>query len=402
MSHQDHTTPSRKKNPVIINETVFCDTETDFRITELYYSRLIACIESVKNQEIHIPHLLVHVIYVSEEKKTYISKLEAIAKQISTDNFKLIIVTYAHPEEGYPFPAGSHIDFIKMPNRSPGYRDRLFQKTVSRLSEQFEIEDFEYFIRIALDDDDFWAPWHVNEVIHIAEHKLTSAPAKLFAIGLVDGFIAHVGEDIARLTTVKFNRCINGNKFVVSRDLNRILNISPWSINDWLDAGTKRDFRNNHEGELALMETGVPSFCYFRRGYNLSQQNKDWCIEKKLEELTFSGEPELIAAIPSLSKDYSHRDIKEVLNAEKLKLSVRLLEKKLKFSTNFDSLRSPGDLISYYLLKDGNRVASLSYSASRNQDEFPLVHGSGSYRVKAFLKRAGTIIETVASTPITF
>ncbi|WP_447577886.1 hypothetical protein [Achromobacter kerstersii] len=401
MNQPAHSRHAEPPTAIVINETVFCDTETSPDVLDLYFSRLLVSMESVRSQRLTPNCRLAHVLYVSSDKKEYIQRLKAIAEDKNTEQKKLLVVVYTHPSEGYPFPPGSHIDLVKMPNRTSDYRDALFQKALAELSSAITWDASAYFIRIALDDDDFWAPWHLDEVIAAAEHFLNDKTKDTFAIGLTNGFIANVDESRAVLTTIKFNRCLNGNKFVVSRSLEKMRDLSPWGINDWVDVGVQRAFRSQHNGDLVLIENGVPSFCYFRRGYNLSQQNKDWCIEEKLNQTSFRSEHELIEALYAHSAQHNVRHVKEIFNEETLKVTVRYLKDHLKFNSSFDSLKQPGDLIAFYLLKDGDRVAALMYSGTRSSGEFALGYGPGTYRIKAFFKRNGVVEKTAVSVALT-
>jgi len=387
-----------KEQPIIIIETVFCDTETNAEIIATYYERLLTCIDSVKSQIVDSSCGIAHIVYISEDKNEYVRRVRDIADKVNTDKFKLLVSTYRHPAEGYPFPAGSHVDLVKTPNRTPGYRDRLFKRGLEQVAKNFDVENAQHIVRIALDDDDLWAPWHAYEINIVAAELLESTKKEIIAIGLVDGYIAYIAEGSCMLSTVRFNRCLTGNKFIASRDVNKILTLSPWGIHDWLDTGSKRDFETEHNGYLSIVSTGIPSFCYFRRGFNLSQQSKDWCIEQKISDSQFKTESELISFIQNARSNYGPRKLAEKINQEKLKIAARLKGNRIRFTTNFSSMKSPGDVIAYYLLKDGARVDSLPYDADRDAAEFSARHGSGAYRIKAFLKKDGAVTETAMST----
>lgn len=268
---------------LIISESIFCDVEKDCQILSIYYDRLILNLRSINQLSID-GFDFVHFLYISKDKAEYILKIKNI---LAKNNKNVKIIEYEHPCNGYPWKENTHIDLIKNPNKSPGYRDQLFEKV------SIDFAAYSYFVRIAIDDDDAWLNHHLVNVFKISQYLRNIFLDEDVVVGaaILSTYVAKV-VDRQNITVDKVNlsRAICGNKFFCSSSWEKIKKWSPWALPDRIDEDSLKKFKKNFGISYFLIKNLEPGLVYFRRGQNLSAQNKDWCIDNYIDRFCFSSE----------------------------------------------------------------------------------------------------------------
>lgn len=342
---------------LIVSETIFCDVETDKEKLNEYFERLKLCLLSISNIDAYGFDYR-HLLYVSNDKTEFIEKIKSF---IEEKNIKFVdVVDYEHPKEGYPYGKNDHIDLIKNPNRSSGYRDRLFEKA--------SIDNFRYdgFLRVAIDDDDAWLSGHLRNLLNLGVylHSL-SGEQLLVAGGVLSAYIAKVkkGDTQVELEKVELDRAICGNKFYFSKNWEKIKSWSPWSIPDVIDESAIEKFKKNYNISLFKLSGVEPGFIYFRRGLNLSSQSKSWCTKKAIDKQMLPNE----RSVTSLSQNGMVNKSLEaiVIGARKYHEFIYYSKEDQKILYEFpcDSSSVDGGLkLSFYLYINGRIEKKIGYT----------------------------------------
>jgi len=163
---------------------MFCDFESDTEVLSDYMNRWIHALSQLAKVEVPPEAELRHLLYLSADKSDVRNKLDDFLSALSDEiRWRFVVVEYVHPAEGYPDLAGStHPDFIKNPNKHAPRREGLFQKALEQVGEVSS----ERIIRIALDDDDWWMPWQVTDIVRFAEQAYE--PGKVVAVGNAEDY----------------------------------------------------------------------------------------------------------------------------------------------------------------------------------------------------------------------
>lgn len=372
------------KKIAVISETIFCDSESNFSVLDVYFERLVKCLHSIANLDISGFDYR-HILYISGDKSTHIEKIQNLNFAGLGD--RLVVIKYEHPEEGYNLP-GDHIDLIKNPNRSPGYRDKLFAMV------GLDFEDYDFIIRIAIDDDDLWLPWHIKNIVEYVGDKYFNVEYSekfIHGIGILNSYIAYVASDKCIVEKVELNRFICGNKFYVSNDWGWISKWSPWSFPDLVDDAVVLKFRSRHGIQLNSLSTNDPGFIYVRRGSNLSVQNKDWCVSKKDDVITISGEDELL----SLPRRFICEGLREINTEDVSLLNIEFRDSKIFYRLKFNK-GDKNKKFAFYLYGDGVAVNKKFYS-NFSEGFFDYFVANGDFVVVGFVRDEFGKIERVRS-----
>lgn len=263
-----NTRPATKieQPPVIMMETVFCDTETSPHILDRYFSFLLANVHTLSRSTYPDWYW---AIYISSDKIAFFDRLNSTIQASGLGNH-IFAISFSHPEEGYGNESEQHIDRLRRPNSSFPYRRQylkdIFVSTVPQL-----LESSRLIARLSLDDDDFIAPEHFWNIALAAEKwapLLDSADA--VAIGFNRIAVSYFSYDgNVETDDVEFTRILTGNKFYIAND---------FSI-DWSAYGIPETFpeeMHSTDGKIIyrIEKLESPTFSYNRHGDNFSGSGK--------------------------------------------------------------------------------------------------------------------------------
>ncbi|MHA6600327.1 alpha/beta hydrolase family protein [Corynebacterium coyleae] len=323
-------------------ETIFCDYESDPEILDKYFSRWLHSLRSVANITIPDGVFFRHFLYISSDKLEFAGKLRDILNALpDSQKTRFVIVPYDHPVGGYGYDEDSHPDQYKNPNKSAPNRDRLFERALSIEP----VPEWERSIRLTLDDDDLWAPWHLSEIVRAAD--LAYDPDKVVGVGLENAIIAYIDKGVADI--VGLNKAMNGNKFYVSDNKKWSLQtrLSPWSIPESFDP--KNVTRMSKAGvTLTRISGNRPGWVYGRWGTNLSGREKHRYYSNKQATFNFSDVNKIFEkSVHSSDKNLS-------LAIERLS-SPQSVERKqsLRIFVPSSFLRGNGDLFAVFRTPNG-------------------------------------------------
>lgn len=380
------------KKILLITETIFCDNETNCEILDLYLQRFFLTIRSYSHAtRSDFDH--VFIIYISSDKIYYRGKIEDYCSTLGAgDNgFLYKIIIYEHPAQGYSVNPLAHIDLIKNPNKGPILRDKLF----GSVNFNFCFKSYDCIVRAAIDDDDIIPTWHLDNIIQVAKKAAKHWSEGVIGVGFVNSYLVYFLDNIIEVDFVTLRRAINGNKFYIFKDFNKINAFSPWSIPDQLDDEIHDRVLRKTGVRLTLVNNSLPGIFYLRRGSNLSNYRKDSVVEKLILKKSLKNISDIF---------YFEKEDKIITSNDNffvpkvgLKVMANIIGKLICFTSNFDRFSEDGNKVSYYLYCDGVKISQISYG-TQNSGKFFIDDQKKIYRIKAFLRKIDTIIDTY-STP---
>lgn len=284
----DYRSKVSLKSPLIVIETIFCDTEKNSDVLFRYLSYFVGLISCVGAQNYGN---FIWFIHVSSDKGCAIDVIRSAIERVGLGS-RVYLNIYTHPKEGYGNEGEVHIDRIRRPNATyPERRDNLFSSAIKGAGfyESSELEDC-VVIRVALDDDDFITRTHFETLQSLGLEHSKKIDEKLLTviISLNRIFVSHFMPN-GKVDTfdVEFSRALTGCKFSVSvGDYPR----SAFSISERFDEV------DQSRPEVLYVECvqNEPSFSYNRHGGNLSGQNKNFYFKKEYGALKFSSHAQMI------------------------------------------------------------------------------------------------------------
>lgn len=367
---------------LVVAETIFCDVETDAKKINMYFERLKLCLLSISDinaSDFDYKHLL----YVSDDKEDLIKRLKKFIYEKKINFVEMVL--YSHPEDGYPWSSGDHVDLVKNPNRTSGYRDKLFDKA------SIEHNKYSGFLRVAIDDDDVWLREHLANLLKlgICLSKISKRNS-LVAGGVFSTYIAKVsdGDGGVELNKVELDRAVCGNKFYYSECWNKICAWSPWSIPDVIDEKAIEKFKKAYGIQLFSLSKVDPGFVYFRRGSNLSSQNKSWCTTEVVCKKNLLDEESVIQVSQSVSEQEHTQAAVNGANEYHNFAHYRESEKLIMFDIEKSFINFDDDLVaSFYLYCNGLFKEKKKYSKKRNGSFSIIAHDKSDYfEVVCFIK----------------
>lgn len=383
---------------LILLETIFCDYEHDPEILASYFERFQLTIESLSKQQVPARAELSVVVYVSGDKGTWADKVHGEIdrwQDVRDARVSIKIHTYEHPEIGYPEGDQTRVDWQKNPSKHAPHREQLFASSCGAV----DFSAYDRLIRITLDDDDVWLPWHATTLVTVAEAARSDrrvAHEEDLALGLLDVNIAYIGDGEIEVRTVALERTLTGDKFYVidepgARD--DLAKRSAWSIPEVMDKEQQRRMRRHGVGLYAVRNYGA-GFVYMRWGQNLSRQRKDGFQIVGLGSQTLAAPRDIL----ELSRNQVPTDRSSGLwfgiLPGRLKVEAKRHGRQVHASTNFDDVKKAGSQLALQVMRGDKRIDVRAYGSSATAvfEDVP----SG-VTVRAFIRRDGEITDRAAS-----
>ncbi|WP_162947762.1 hypothetical protein [uncultured Pseudomonas sp.] len=288
MLPRDYKSKVSLKIPLIVVETVFCDTETDPHVMSRYLSYFVGLIHCVGTQKYNN---FIWFIHVSDDKGRAVDVIRSAIERFGLSH-KVYLNIYSHPKEGYGNEAEVHIDRIRRPNSTyPERRDNLFSGAVQKSGfyKESELEGC-VVIRVALDDDDFITASHFELLQSLGSKYSAEIDNTLLTVLIsinrlfVSYFLPNGNVDVC---DVEFSRAMTGCKFSVSKGA---YPRSPFSITERFDEVD----RSRPEVLYVEHSQNLPSFSYNRHGDNLSAQNKSLYYKDEHAVVTFASHAKML------------------------------------------------------------------------------------------------------------
>lgn len=280
--------------PLIVIETVFCDTETNADVLNRYLSYFVGLIYCVSSQNYSN---FIWFVHVSSDKGQAIDAIRRVIERVGLGS-KVYINIYSHPKDGYGNEHEVHIDWVRRPNSTfPEHRDRLFSAALEK-SGFFPARELEkcVVVRLALDDDDFITARHFDSIQRLAlEHASVLTDKRLTVIvGMKRIFVSYfLANGKVEVADVEFSRVMTGCKFSVSIGA---YPRSAFSITERFEE-VDRD-----RADVMYVETAEnsPSFSYNRHGGNFSAQNKRLYYTHEYGVSAFSSHAQMLETFSRL------------------------------------------------------------------------------------------------------
>ena len=274
---------SHRERTLVFTETMFCDYEQDPEVRERYLTRWLLSLRQM--HEVHIPQGVHHValLYVSRDKQIELEKVRQLLCELGErEHQEFRIVEYSHPEAGYGLEGAKHPDLVKNPNKHAPRRNALFELALTEI----DLQRFDRFIRVGIDDDDFWLPWQLDEIVHIAREHVR--PDEFAAVGMTRFVAAYMEEGVA--DHVDTSRCMTGNKFYVAPKscFSQLRTTSPWGLPEIFDEEAAQRFARTGIS-LRSVSDHRAGWVYGRWGANLTVAHKDPYYLQKFGSMTFDS-----------------------------------------------------------------------------------------------------------------
>lgn len=382
---------------LVLLETIFCDNESDPEILGKYFARFELTVASLARQEVPNGTSFRATVYLSDGKGEWglrVRDLITSAQEDAAPGVELRLHEYSHPEIGYPEGDATRVDWAKNPNKHSPYRERLFEAAHTDV----DLESLDRLLRVTIDDDDLWLPWHIRNLVDIARSARQDERVGwkgVLAIGLLDTNVAYVGEDSVIVETLALERTLTGDKFYVIDEpaqLDTLRPYSPWSIPEVMDKNQRRLLEKRGIGLFAARNY-APSFVYMRWGQNLSIQRKDGFIIRTLGRTPVRVPANVLELTPD-QVSYVEAPLWLGILRGRLTIKARRNGATVEVSTTFDGIASPTSEICFYLLKEGEKIGNIGYSRKGRaifRDAPPGV------KVRGFHRRDGKVVERVDS-----
>lgn len=287
-------TASSSSYPLILLETLFCDTETNISAITKYLSYFKGLIGLVAKQEYRNFTWFIHV---SSDKGRAIDEIRKSIERLNLQN-NTVLNIYDHPAGGYKNEHETHIDRLRRPNSTyPELREKIFESALSTAGfDSHTIASDQILIRVAIDDDDFISPHYFSKIVELAEQESKNLdevnPQIVIGINrLWTTYLTPGGNSVVH--DVIFSRVMTGCKFSVGRGL---IPLTPYAIHERFE-----DVQNIAGKSIPhkICHLDKPVFSYNRHGGNYSNQNKKSYYDEHIGTYQFKSHKELINFIES-------------------------------------------------------------------------------------------------------
>ncbi|GGG64045.1 hypothetical protein GCM10011374_29480 [Kocuria dechangensis] len=350
----------------LIVETIFCDAELNLMVQRTYFARLKRTLLSLSRITVPEDLDVVHLLYVSVDKKRWLQELETLTGRLSrTSAVSFRVIPYGHPSNGYSSGGQAHPDTVKGPNKQHPLRNHLFRST----GEDVVDRPYEYIARATLDDDDLWLPWQAQEIRRVCMNLVSEPADQVVGVGLRNNFIAYSDEGGVKAQSVAMNRMLTGNKFYFypPTAFDQIGTLSPWNVPELMTVNYRERYRRTGV-DLRIQEHNVPGFVYMRRGNNLSAQQKTGYVTTEHGAADFADEA---AMYESLAADRVSgmmpprpMEIDYGIDPAQYRISVRRQANgDVSFSTNVQEVFGGESRFAFHLLRGVEPVQKLGYGA---------------------------------------
>jgi hypothetical protein len=290
---------------LIIIETIYCDIENNEQAKDRYLSYLIQNIKLIAHsQAIN----WIWSIYISSDKTKQISRL---AQEIEKHRLKekIRITVFSHPTEGYNNENETNIDKRLRPNSQPNRREVLFEQF--KKEHQLELDSITTYIRIGIDDDDFFCPTHLQNVISLSSYVRDAIiregynEACVWFRRIFISYFDYSGAvEVHDVTTTK---TLGGNRFSLAIGK---LPRHPFSIPEAYNINDK----NKELIGRFTFDLTQPTLSYNRHSGNLSSTNKSFIYDKLHQVYQLHNHTELIEFLSCTSEQQRKIWLKKSFN----------------------------------------------------------------------------------------
>ena len=382
---------------LVLLETIYCDYQTDPEIIGSYFTRFEHTVASLAQQDVPEDATFRATIYLSTDKGEWGDRVRALieeALRTAAPRVDIRIHDYTHPEIGYPEGDPTRVDWAKNPSKHAPYRERLFEAA----HEDVDLEALDRLLRVTIDDDDIWLPWHVKNLVEVAARAREDERVSwegVLALGLLDENLGDTGEDGVTLETLALERTLTGDKYYVidkPAELETLWPYSPWSIPEVMDLNQKRRLEQRGIG-LYAVRNYVPSFVYMRWGQNLSIQRKDGLIIRTLGRTPVASPAALLDLTPA---QVPHVDAELWFGILRGRLSIEARRNgtTVDVFTSFDDIAVPSSEVCYYLMQGNEKVGMIPYS---RKGRVMFRNAPPGVKVRGYHKRDGKVVERIDS-----
>lgn len=271
-------------SPLIILETVFCDTERDEQILNRYQTFFYGLFKAVVNQQYRN---YLWCVFVSEDKS---DQVDTFTKWIAASELggKIKLIPYKHPENGYGYEDDDHIDRARRPNTSLENRRQALTELIENCTD-LDFEKYQYVVRMGLDDDDFISSRYLKDISNcvIESYQKDPQKEKHRVFGFSNICCAYYRYDgSVDLDKVCMSRAMTGAKFSVSKFS---LPMSPFAISEDFMQWARM---NNQNVTYHKIVDNQPGFFYNRHGQNFSNQSKKYFYDRQFESIQYRSQSE--------------------------------------------------------------------------------------------------------------
>lgn len=267
----------------IIVETIFCDYETDLEVRQRYLDRWLVSLRYLAKVRPPENSTVTYLVYISRDKVEELTSVKNILKTFpESARQRFSFMLYDHPAEGYGYDDAKHPDLRMNPNKSSSNRDRLFRRAIKENDLRLNAK---WIVRMAIDDDDIWMPWHLEEVARYS--KLGREADRIVMVGMRNIVVPYVETGSADV--VEFSRHMTGSKFYVAQEdqFVKLSGFSPWSMPESIGQPTL-DRMNRYDVKIKSTNNNQPGFLYCRWGHNITSSAKNTYYHSKYFEYQFS------------------------------------------------------------------------------------------------------------------
>jgi len=278
--------------PLILLETLFCDTESNTSAIAKYLSYFKGLIGLIAKQQYRN---FIWFIHISSDKGRAIDEVRKIIERLDLQK-NAVINIYDHPVGGYNNEHETHIDRLRRPNSTyPELREKIFDDALATAGiNRADIDADQILVRVAIDDDDFVSPHYFSKIAELASQQALelNEDTPQAVIGINRVWITHLtpgGNSVVH--DVNFSRMMTGCKFSVSRG---IIPLTPYALYERFDAV------QNIAGRVIphkVCTLDKPIFSYNRHGGNYSNQNKKSYYDEHIATYQFKDHRALMEFI---------------------------------------------------------------------------------------------------------
>lgn len=266
------STNDKDHDLVIFSETIFADVETRWDKLRAFLDYYRLSLESISAQREVYGARHVHFTYVSVDKIREILVLARLINRLNRLSVfsEMRLVLFEHPADSREAENG-HIEHKYTPSRFGDSPKRLFRKAILNLGAE-DITARDLYLRCALDDDDIWLPWAMQEMAFAARAVVGKGGRPRKSLGFPNQFL-YYPQELGRVDSVRMAMVMTGSKVHVGIGWDNIADRHAWGLPESFSANMQRRFRHI-DTDLVLAENNRPMWVYVRRAGRLSATTK--------------------------------------------------------------------------------------------------------------------------------